>query len=589
MSDDKDIRDIFTRARQADRSEAPPFRRVRQAGGAPAPTRRRLFATAAIGSLAAAAVLVFGTMTVMRGPAPVIPLDEQAAPPVVSVPRDAALPEANQPSAAGSRRQEKDEAAPSRGEVLPKAAAKTRPAAAPPSVEPPDSSVQFNQESLEQLPVVGSSYQNVLTLAPGVTDSDGDGRPNVHAARDTGLKARLDGGNITDPVAGTSGQNLNHDIIQEMEVITAAPPGRSRAEGGFVNIRTKGVMPEPPAGPGFNTESYAPLPENPFLRVTDTPVSTFSVDVDTASYSMVRRYLNEGSLPPRDAVRIEEMINYFPYHDAPPRGRDPFSVHTDIASCPWEPSHRLARIALKGREVAREEMAGSNLVFLVDVSGSMDEPNKLPLVQSSLARLAAQLDGRDEVSIVVYAGSSGLVLPPTRGSAKREILAALENLRAGGSTNGGEGLRLAYATARRRFVDGGINRVILATDGDFNVGITDRGELIRFVEEQARAGVFLTVLGFGMGNYKDDRLEQLADRGNGNYAYIDSPREAHKALVEQIGGTLLTIAKDVKIQVEFNPAEVEAYRLIGYENRLLRREDFNDDTKDAGRSARGTA
>ncbi len=339
--------------------------------------------------------------------------------------------------------------------------------------------------------------------------------------------------------------------------------------------------------PWHNTESYQPIHENDFLMASQDPLSTFSIDVDTASYAIVRRFLKEGRLPPADAVRIEEMINYFPYHDPAPAGEEPFSVNVEIAGCPWAPDHRLARIGLRGREIARDRQAGTNLVFLLDVSGSMEEPSKLPLLKSALSLLVDQVDESDEVSIVVYAGSSGLVLPPTRGDHRSEIKEALGRLEAGGSTNGGDGLQLAYKIAGERHIKGGVNRVILATDGDFNVGITNRGELPRFVEEQARGGVALSVLGFGMGNYKDDMLEMLADHGDGNYAYIDSLQEARKVLVEQVGGTMVTIAKDVKIQVEFNPAEVGAYRLLGYENRLLRKEDFNDDRKDAGEIGAG--
>ncbi|HEX5044547.1 MAG TPA: VWA domain-containing protein, partial [Candidatus Polarisedimenticolaceae bacterium] len=335
------------------------------------------------------------------------------------------------------------------------------------------------------------------------------------------------------------------------------------------------------------TERYQRIDENAFLAATENPLSTFSIDVDTASYSVVRRYLTEGRLPPRDAVRIEELLNYFPYAYPAPTGDAPFSVNVEIASCPWSPTHRLARIGLKGEEVQRQSRRGTNLVFLIDVSGSMQSPDKLPLLKSALKLLVEQLGGSDEVAIVVYAGASGLVLPSTPGSSKSDILPALDGLTAGGSTNGGEGLRLAYKIAREHLVRGGVNRVILATDGDFNVGVTDQGELLRLVEENARAGVALTTLGFGLGNYKDDTLELLADRGNGNHFYIDDEKEARKVLVEQIGGTLVTIAKDVKIQVEFNPKVVGAYRLIGYENRLLRKEDFNDDRKDAGEIGSG--
>jgi Ca-activated chloride channel family protein len=345
--------------------------------------------------------------------------------------------------------------------------------------------------------------------------------------------------------------------------------------------------PEQVEDPRFNTEGYALLRENDFLAVADNPLSTFSIDVDTASYTNVRRFLNGGLLPPRDAVRIEELINYFDYDYPQPDGDAPFSATVEVAGCPWKPEHRLARIGLKGREIERGAYRGSNLVFLIDVSGSMQAPNKLPLVKSALAMLVEQLDGRDQVAIVVYAGSSGEVLSPTPGDAKSEIRDAIDDLEAGGSTNGGEGLKLAYRLARRNFIGGGVNRVILATDGDFNVGVTGKAELLRLIEKDARRGIFLTALGVGMGNYKDDTLELLADRGNGNYAYLDSLKEARRVLVEQIGGTLVTIAKDVKIQVEFNPLQVGAYRLIGYENRMLSKEDFNDDRKDAGEIGAG--
>jgi len=339
--------------------------------------------------------------------------------------------------------------------------------------------------------------------------------------------------------------------------------------------------------PGHNTEAYDHLTDNPFLAVGFNPLSTFSIDVDTASYSNVRRFLNQGSLPPADAVRIEELINYFNYDYDAPTGDDPFATHMEIAGCPWTPEHRLARIGLKGMQIDEDERPASNLVFLLDVSGSMSSANKLPLLKQAMKLLTNQLGADDHIAIVVYAGAAGLVLPSTACDDDQAILEALDRLQAGGSTAGGAGIQLAYETAVDNFIEGGINRVILATDGDFNVGTTDRGSLVRMIEEKAKSGVFLTVLGFGMGNIKDATLEQLADKGNGNYAYIDTIDEARKVLVEQMGGTLVTIAKDVKIQVEFNPAEVAAYRLIGYENRLLAAEDFNDDTKDAGEIGAG--
>jgi Ca-activated chloride channel family protein len=334
--------------------------------------------------------------------------------------------------------------------------------------------------------------------------------------------------------------------------------------------------------PRFQTEAYDEILDNPFVRVTQDPRATFSIDVDTASYANVRRFLNDGRLPPKDSVRIEEMVNYFRYHYPRPVDRDPVTIQIDSAPSPWSPEHRLVRIALKAKEVDLTRRPPSNLVFLIDVSGSMEPANKLPLLKSALKLLIEKLTEKDRVSIVVYAGASGLALPPTSGSDKEAILNALAGLEARGSTNGASGIQLAYQLARANFVTGGINRVILATDGDFNVGITSQGELIRLIQDKAGTGVFLSVLGFGMGNYKDSMLEKLAGKGNGNYAYIDTLNEARKVLVEQMSGTMMTVAKDVKLQIEFNPVEAEAYRLIGYENRVLKHEDFNDDLKDAG-------
>jgi Ca-activated chloride channel family protein len=332
----------------------------------------------------------------------------------------------------------------------------------------------------------------------------------------------------------------------------------------------------------FNTEAYSHMEDNPFLAVEHQPLSTFSVDVDTASYSNVRRFLNGGQLPPKDAVRVEELLNYFPYSYAGPSSGAPFAVQTDLTDCPWAPTHRLLRIGLQGSRIDESKLPAQNLVFLIDVSGSMNEPRKLPLVKSSLKMLVERLRPSDSISMVVYAGSSGLVLPPTPGDQKNVILHAVDRLEAGGSTNGASGIQLAYQVARDSFRKGGVNRVILATDGDFNVGVTSEGDLVRLIETERKAGTFLTVLGFGMGNLKDSTMEKLADHGNGNYAYIDSPHEAKKVLVAQAGGTLVTIAKDVKLQLEFNPTRVAEYRLIGYENRVMRNEDFKNDAKDAG-------
>lgn len=339
---------------------------------------------------------------------------------------------------------------------------------------------------------------------------------------------------------------------------------------------------------GAEGESYTRILENELKDVAREPLSTFSIDVDTASYANVRRFLNQGMIPPADAVRIEELVNYFPTaEEGPvPTAKEPFGVRVELAPCPWQPAHRLARIAIKGRELGNERKA-SNLVFLVDVSGSMNEPSKLPLVQQSLRMLTEQLGEGDKVTMVVYAGSSGLVLPPTNGEKKSEILAAIDKLQAGGSTHGSAGIQLAYEQAVAGFIKEGVNRVILCTDGDFNVGVSSPEELEKLITKKAKSGVSLSVLGFGTGNLKDRTMETLADKGNGNYAYIDSLSEARKVLVEQMSGTLVTIAKDVKIQVEFNPAAVRSYRLIGYENRLLAKEDFNDDTKDAGEIGAG--
>ncbi len=345
----------------------------------------------------------------------------------------------------------------------------------------------------------------------------------------------------------------------------------------------------------LETESYDHFGDNPFFSPLQEPLSTFSIDVDTASYSNVRRMIEAGSHVPVDATRIEEFLNYFIYDYPPPATGEadkpiegpPFSANIEAASAPWAPDHRLIRIGLKGYEIEWKSRPPSNLVFLLDVSGSMSSANKLQLVKESLRLLIKRLDERDRISIVVYAGNSGLVLPPTQVNKRKKILHAIDNLEAGGSTNGGEGIALAYKTARENFNQLGNNRVILCTDGDFNVGTTDQGALVKMVEEQGKTGVYLTVLGFGMGNFKDDMLETISNKGNGNYAYVDSKQEARKVFVHGLSGTLVTIAKDVKIQVEFNPAKVGAYRLIGYENRLLEAQDFDDDTKDAGEIGAG--
>jgi Ca-activated chloride channel family protein len=337
----------------------------------------------------------------------------------------------------------------------------------------------------------------------------------------------------------------------------------------------------------FNREEYNPIDENDFLSPMTSPLSTFSIDVDTASYSNMRRFLQQGQLPPPDAIRIEELINYFDYNYPNPGKDHPFTVVAEVSQTPWNPTHKLVHVGIQGKRVDTKDLAPNNLVFLIDVSGSMAEPNKLPLLKSSLQLLINELRPQDRVSIVVYAGAAGVVLPPTSGNEKATILAALDRLEAGGSTAGGEGIQLAYSLAEATFLKTGNNRVILASDGDFNVGVSSEAELVRLIEEKRKSDVFLTVLGFGTGDFQDNKMEQLANHGNGNYAYIDNLLEAQKALVNELGATLLTIAKDVKIQVEFNPKKVQAYRLIGYENRLLSSEDFNDDTKDAGELGAG--
>ncbi len=340
-------------------------------------------------------------------------------------------------------------------------------------------------------------------------------------------------------------------------------------------------------GNGYSREGYDNITENSFLKVKDNPLSTFSIDVDAASYSNVRRMLNDGQLPPAGAVRTEEMINYFSYEYPQPTDGRPFSVNTEIAECPWNKQHRIALIGLQGRTIPAENLPPANVVFLIDVSGSMQSEDKLPLVKQSLKLLADQLREQDKVSICVYAGNAGLVLPATNGLDKQRIKTAIDALEAGGSTAGGEGIQLAYKTAKDNFIKDGNNRVVLCTDGDFNVGISSDDELERLIETERKSGVFLTVLGYGTGNYQDAKMQKLADKGNGNHAYIDQLSEARKVLVNEFGGTLFTIAKDVKLQIEFNPAKVQGYRLIGYENRMLAKEDFNDDRKDAGEMGSG--
>ena len=358
---------------------------------------------------------------------------------------------------------------------------------------------------------------------------------------------------------------------------------------GVQGVVMGGVRKEQPyqSQQNWNTEEYDRIYENRFLLALQNPLSTFSIDVDTASYSNVRRFINSNQFPYKDAVRIEEMINYFSYDYPQPKKDHPFSITTEISACPWNTSHRLIHIGLQGKTLESKKLPPSNLVFLLDVSGSMGQPNKLPLLQKAFRLLVNELGPKDRVSIVVYAGAAGLVLPSTAAAQKETIVSAIERLNAGGSTAGGAGIKLAYKVAQENFIQEGNNRIILATDGDFNVGVSSTSELVRMIEDFRKKGIFLTILGFGMGNYKDGRMEQLADKGNGNYFYIDNLMEAKKVFVNDMRGTLFTIAKDVKLQLEFNPAKVKAYRLIGYENRMLSKEDFADDTKDAGELGSG--
>jgi Ca-activated chloride channel family protein len=393
---------------------------------------------------------------------------------------------------------------------------------------------------------------------------------------------------VTPPAPRSEAIRVAPAAADAAQASQGTPTAKRQAMNG---VRANGTLPRtiaPGGMPGVDRERYADIDDNGIRLVSEHPVSTFSIDVDTASYANVRRLLNDGRLPPANAVRVEEMINYFDYDDPRPKHRDtPFLVSAEMAPTPWNRDTRLLRIALNAWDVETQDLPPSNLVFLVDVSGSMHSRDKLPLLKKALQLLTHKTDADDRISLVVYAGAAGVVLEPTPGDQRATIAQALDELRAGGATHGSAGIALAYAKAREAFIDGGINRVILATDGDFNVGTVDHAALIDLVERERRSGIALTTLGFGRGNLNDHLMEQLADRGNGNYAYIDSLLEAQKALVEQIGGTLYSVASDVKLQLEFNPARVAEYRLIGYENRLLAREDFNNDQVDAGELGAG--
>lgn len=392
-------------------------------------------------------------------------------------------------------------------------------------------------------------------------------------------------------VTGSNVRSQSYDSPSPVAVLSDTREAKAQR-----SIATQAAYAPPPAPhyqqPSYrqpaNTERYQHLEENPVRVAAEHPVSTFSIDVDTGAYANVRRFLNGGSLPPQDAVRIEEMVNYFDYqYDAPTTRDTPFKVATELSPAPWNQDALLLKVGIKGFEVAAKDRPPANLVFLIDVSGSMQSPDKLPLLKNAFRLLTDQLTARDRVSMVVYAGSSGVVLEPTAGDQKHKIREAIDRLEAGGSTNGAEGIQLAYRLAHDAQMKGGINRVVLATDGDFNVGIVNFEDLVDLAERERKGGVALTTLGFGTGNYNDQLLERLADAGNGNYSYVDTLSEARKVLVSELSSTLFTIAKDVKIQIEFNPAEVLEYRLIGYENRMLAREDFNNDTVDAGEIGAG--
>jgi Ca-activated chloride channel family protein len=450
----------------------------------------------------------------------------------------------------------------------------------------------LSEQQVRNLPMVGNNVLDLLNTLPGAQASNQQGQTTYY-----GLSAGQ----------GQQGGQQAQQAGQGQQGLQGRQPGQGGGTVGGGGGRGGAAAAPPPPPPVSapvriipdnptvfdgtsiydrrsppNTANYATIIDNPFRRVSQEPLSTFSSDVDTASYSNLRRFITQNQLPPAAAVRIEEMVNYFNYDYAQPSGNDPIGASMEIASAPWSPTHRLVRIGIKARDIEARKRPPSNLVFLIDVSGSMQPPERLPLIKNGLKMLVGSLSENDHVSIVVYAGASGVVLPSTSGNRRDIINAALDRLEAGGSTNGGAGIQLAYQIAMGNFIPGGTNRVILATDGDFNVGITSQNELTRLIQERAKSGVFLSVLGVGTDNLKDSTMERLADMGNGNYAYLDSLNEAYKVLVEQMSGTLVTVAKDVKLQVEFNPAVVEAYRLIGYEDRLLANADFNNDRKDAG-------
>lgn len=442
-----------------------------------------------------------------------------------------------------------------------------------------------DQSTGEALPGVSITIKGTSTG----TLSDINGMYNIEVPAKTTLVFSYIG-YLTFQAEVTSAKTLNTSMVPDVKTldeVVVVGYGKACKKELCAAVAECSSVPASPVYFNPSTEDYARINENGFRNVKASPLSTFSIDVDKASYSNIKRFLNNGQKPPADAVRIEEMINYFEYDYPQPADQHPFSITTEYSDCPWQTNHKLLHIGLQGRKVPTDNLPPSNLVFLIDVSGSMESPNKLPLLKSAFKLLVNNLRSTDRVAIVVYAGAAGLVLPSTKGDKKASILEALENLSAGGSTAGAEGIQKAYEVVKENFIEGGNNRVILATDGDFNVGVSNNNELEELIIKKRESGIFLTCLGFGMGNYKDSKLELLADKGNGNYAYINDIQEANKVLVSEFGGTLFTIAKDVKIQVEFNPAKVSAYRLVGYENRMLNTEDFKDDKKDAGELGSG--
>jgi Ca-activated chloride channel homolog len=448
-----------------------------------------------------------------------------------------------------------------------------KPALAPPVNQPAGGAVTVNAGSPPQ------STRSALVLNGGAS--------SISAG--SSVAGVAGGGGGGGGRGGRAGDGWNYAIIASDQLVVvddsaSVPPSTTLGDSpqqGRLFMSESRIRSQP------NTAAYPHLIENSFLTALNHPLSTFSIDVDTASYANIRRFLTAGRMPPQDAVRLEEMVNYFKYNYPQPRGEAPFAANIEIAGCPWNSEHRLVRIGLKGREIAQDKRPPSNFVFLIDVSGSMQPQERLPLIKQALRQLVKKMTENDRVAIVVYASAAGVKLESTSCAEKEKILQAIDELGAGGSTAGAAGIQAAYRVAQENFIKGGVNRVLLCTDGDFNVGITDQNQLVTMIQEKAKNGVALTTLGVGTDNYKDALMQKLADKGNGNYAYLDTLEEAQKVLIDQMSGTLVTIAKDVKIQVEFNPAQVGAYRLIGYEKRMLRKEDFNNDAKDAGEIGAG--